>query len=246
VSVLETRLRELSAEIAFPPTPDLAGAVRERLPAAREPWWRRRRVLLAVALSGAALAAGVLAVPSARTAILDWLGIGGVEVRFVDELPARPLAEELDLGERVTLAEARRRADLDVLPPPTSLGRDPEIYLRDPPAGGMVSYLYGGRDETRLLISQFRGDYGRFITKFVDSSQASSTPTVAGVPALWLEGAHLVVYEDDRGLFIEEGTRLARNVLLLQRDGVTYRIEGALDEAEAVDVAERLLSGTAR
>ncbi len=200
-------------------------------------------MLVAVALAGVALA-GVLAVPSARTAILDWLGVGGVEVRFVDELPAVPLARELDLGDRVSLDEARRAADFRVLVPPASLGDDPVVYLRDPPAGGMVSFLYGSPEDTKLLISQFRGDYEPFITKFVESSATSTSRIVAGVPALWLEGAHLVVYRDSDGLFIEEATRLARNVLLLERDGVTYRIEGALDEEEAVDVARRLLAGT--
>ena len=41
--------------------------------------------------------AGVLAVPSARTAIERWLGIGGVKFDFVDKLPERRVVGTPDL-----------------------------------------------------------------------------------------------------------------------------------------------------
>ena len=68
---LELRLRDLGESIAYPPTPDLARAVRLRLAERRLPWWRRRPAL-AIALAVLAVSvAAVLAVPPARTAV-EW------------------------------------------------------------------------------------------------------------------------------------------------------------------------------
>src|SRR6476619_3983386 len=101
---LEPQLRALGGELEWPATPDLAAAVRPRL--------ERRRQLpgrpLAIALAVLVLAlAAALAVPSARSAILRFLGIEGVTVQRVDKLPqAAPLGT---LGDRITMAAARRR-----------------------------------------------------------------------------------------------------------------------------------------
>src|SRR3954451_13824401 len=92
---------ELAAlEVAWPPTPDLAGAVLARLeeeaapgPAPARRAWRRsrragarsaRRFAPVVAWAAAALV-GVLAItmaasPSARSAILEWLGLKSVKI----------------------------------------------------------------------------------------------------------------------------------------------------------------------
>src|SRR3712207_8362775 len=74
----------------------------------------------------------------------------------------------LDLGERLTLRQARARAGFDVAEPPGELGR-PAVYLRFPPAGGMVTYLYGrpGRDRksTRLNSSHANISYAVFCLK---------------------------------------------------------------------------------
>ncbi len=84
---LERQLRELGAEVAYPSTPDIAAAVMARVGAGRQPLLASRRVLaLGLAIATVAIGA-VMAVPQARTAILDWLGVGGVEIRLVDELP---------------------------------------------------------------------------------------------------------------------------------------------------------------
>ncbi len=99
---LDVALRELGREIEFPPTPDIASAVRGRLERPRR--WRRP---VAIALAVLAVAVGaVLAVPPARTAVLDWLGLSSVRIVRVDELPPTPAVERLELGRQVSLEQA--------------------------------------------------------------------------------------------------------------------------------------------
>ncbi|MFN2469861.1 MAG: hypothetical protein ABR583_02520 [Gaiellaceae bacterium] len=242
MSELERELHALAGSVAWPAEPDLAAAVRAQLGA--EPPRRIRlrldRRSLAVAFAVLVLAlAGVLAVPSARSAILEWLGIPGVELEFVDELPGLAVTNDLQLGERVRLADARRRAGYELVRPPEELGK-PLIYFREPPEGGQVAFVYGTLQRMRLLIAEFRGSYEPYITKIIDSTTTDVDRfRIGGEPALWLDGAHLVAYEDEVGTFVETA-RLANKVLLWERDGLTFRLEGALTKEQAVEVAEAM------
>jgi hypothetical protein len=238
VTELELQLQDLAPAIAFPPTPDLASAVRARLEAAPRRGWRPSRRALAIAFAVLVVAvAGVLAVPSARTAILEWLGIKGVELEFVDKLPPRAVSTDLDLGEATTLERAQRRAGFDVVAPPKELGR-PIVYFREPPDGGMVSFLYGRPGRVRLLLSEFRGEYRPFIHKMVRETTRIVPVRVDGEPAVWLEGAHFIAYRDASGVFQSEQVRIAGRVLLWRHDGLTFRLEGAATRQQAIDFAE--------
>ena len=68
---LESALRALGAQIEFPATPDLASGLRGRL---ERPRSRRRPLIIALAALVVVVGA-ILAVPPARTAVLDWLGL---------------------------------------------------------------------------------------------------------------------------------------------------------------------------
>src|SRR5204863_3560687 len=138
---LETRLVALAADAEFPPTPDLAAAVRARLGEAPAPaatgWFRRRRALaVAVACALVVPAAAVAAVPAARHAVLDWLGLRSVRVRTVPALPpappgpgSRPSGRPgADLGRRATLARARAQLPFSVRVP-RALGSPPRVFL---------------------------------------------------------------------------------------------------------------------
>ena len=114
MSGLEHELHALAPLVEWPDEPDVAPAVAVRIAAPRS---RRRpsfRVGAALAVVLLALAVA-LAVPPARTAIFDWLGIGSARIVRVDELPPLQLNASLELlGERTTLADARRRAGFPV------------------------------------------------------------------------------------------------------------------------------------
>ncbi|HEX5504158.1 MAG TPA: hypothetical protein VFW96_16150 [Thermomicrobiales bacterium] len=94
---LERALSDLGARLAYPPTPDLARAVRGRLVAApppRRPFWAAfapapRRLALALVALALLLAAILGAVPATRTAIADYLGLRGIRIVYVTpSLPA--------------------------------------------------------------------------------------------------------------------------------------------------------------
>jgi hypothetical protein len=233
---LELQLRALGAEIDFPAEPDLRGAIRARV--ARRRGGRRRWLVVAVAALAIAVA-GVLAVPSARTAIKDWLGFGAVRFRFVDELPPRAVSSEPDLGVRMALQDAQDRASFRIVSPPDELGK-PTVYLRDPPRGGLVSFLYGTPEQARLIVSELRGDFHPFLEKTLSQSTVAESVEIDGREGWWLEGAHFVEYADAAGRFGASPPRLAGHVLLWMRGPVTYRLEGPLTKKQAIEIADSI------
>jgi hypothetical protein len=233
---LELQLRALGAELDFPAEPDLRAAVRERV--GRRRFGRRRWLIVALAVLAVAIA-GVLAVPSARTAIKDWLGFGPVKFEFVDELPAKPVTSELDLGVRTSLQDARDRASFRIVVPPDDLGK-PTLYLRSPPRGGLVSFLYGTPENARLIVSEAPGDVAPFLQKTLSHTNTAESVDINGAEGWWLEGAHLVEYADAAGRFSDLPTRLSGDVLLWMKGGVLYRLEGPLTKQQAVEIAESI------
>jgi hypothetical protein len=155
---LERALAELAADLEFPPTPDLAGAVATRLdeapararrrPAGRWGRWGWRRLAVA-GLAAVLLAAAVLvASPGTREAVARRLGLRGVGVELggpppptVTTRPGQRL--DLGLGERVTLEEARRRVGFPVLVPGAAGFRQPAAVYVDQavPADGRVDLV---------------------------------------------------------------------------------------------------------
>jgi hypothetical protein len=217
---LDAALRELGRQVEFPPTPDLASQLRGRLERPRR--WRRP---LAVALAVLVVAVGaVLAVPPARTAILDWLGLRGVSIVRVDELPPTSPVGRLDLGRRVTLEEA----------PPWTLVPDEKpdsVWVDD----GTVNLLWGTPDDVRLLLTEFRGE--AFIEKLIEPNVDVEPVSVNGLPGAWLEQPHVVMFKDPSGRLRDNEGRLAGKTLIWQDGDLTLRLEGDLSKAEALRIA---------
>jgi hypothetical protein len=223
---LEAALRELGREVAFPRTPDLASAIRGRLERPRV--WRRP---VAIAFAVAVVAVGaVLAVPQARTAILDWLGLRNVSVVRVEKLPPAPATGRLDLGRQVTLEEARRRAPWLLVP-----DRKPDsIYVNTSLPGGKVTLLWGTPSEVRLLLTEFTGK--AYIEKIVQS-ESPVEPVQIGDAGAWFEGPHVVMFQDRNGTFRESRARLAASTLVWQTGDVTLRLEGDISKEDALRIA---------
>ena len=223
MSELERALRGLAPELAWPEAPDVA----RRLELGQRP--RRRLVpLLAAALALAAIAVA-LAVPDARTSILRFLHLGGVTIERVSTLPQadeRPLAAAL--GPTITPEAAAVVLGRPFLLPDVA-GRRPALHARD----GVVSALLAAPEP--VLLSEL-GSSG-FLKKLAgDATSVEPVAVADGVEGLWLTGS--------RHVFFGPGLppRLAGNVLLFERDGVTFRLEGrALTKARALALTREIL-----
>jgi hypothetical protein len=245
---LDRDLRELRVE--WPETPDVAAAVRARLAAAPTPRRRRRlRPALAYALAAIAAAAaiGLAASPSARSDILEFLGLKSVEIERREPRVATGPAD-LDLGRRLSLAEARREAGFPVqvpdLPP---LGEPDTVYFDAGP--GRVSLVYGARPgiptarETRagLLVAEMRATVGPLIQKTLGEGTRLERFDVDGDPAYFISGrVHGFAYEDENDTPHFEEPRLAGNVLLVERDKLLLRVEGRVTRDQAVRIVRSM------
>ena len=149
-----SQLRALGPAIDFPPTPDLRPRVRDAPrpappPAAGGCSWSRSPC-------SSSRSPACSRFPSARSAILDWLGIGGVKFEFVDQLPARagdqrarPGREDVAGGRRGSVRRSGswcRR---------TTWGRR-RCTSATRRAAALVSFLYGTPEHARLIVSELR------------------------------------------------------------------------------------------
>jgi hypothetical protein len=260
---LEARLERLGAELDFPETPDVVAVVAERLrapggaaPVSGRSAPRGRRALsiqwraLVLALVALLILAGgvVAAVPDARNAVLEFFGLRGATVERRTELPPAPPPRPLDLGEHVTLKEARDRVDFRPLIP---AGLPPgRAYVRSAVPGGELSLAYpptGGLREAKstglgLLATEFRGDLApELIGKMTGQATKVERLSLDGSRAIWIEGApHFFFYRDPQGEFHDNELRLAANVLLVQRGRMLVRLEGAFDRAKAIELYRSL------
>ncbi|MGH2746850.1 MAG: hypothetical protein ACRDKB_02850 [Actinomycetota bacterium] len=253
---LGAALAEVGAHVRYPETPDLAAAVRARIdtaPARRRVSWSPtwRRVAFAAAVIVVLVAGTLFASPAARRAVADLLGIGGVAIVVEEErgpAPEPTTPAELNLGDAVSLAEGRAQADFSVgVPTSTSLGTPDAVFFSDDVEGGRVSFTYQAdenlpaADETGLgaLLMQFRADIGQDLIKRVPFEGGRVRPVeVAGAPGFWITGApHEVYFVAPDGEVRADTVRLAANVLLWERDGVSLRLESDLSLKRALRIA---------
>jgi hypothetical protein len=196
--------------------------------------------------------------PEARNAIADRLGLKGVLIRWVDEVPTPEpsrVGAPLLLGRPVSLEDAQAAVDFPVLVPAAGFSTPQEIYLLDQDQGPMVSFVYPAApglpatDETGVgaLLTQFKGEADRdLIEKGLRNDGAQETHleavSVGGEPGYWISGAphtfFLVCY--DAGECRQERYRLAGNVLIWEQDGVTLRLESVLPRDDALAIAESI------
>jgi len=208
---LEQELRAIGVEL--PAEPDVQARVLARL---ERP---RRRPWLVPAVVALAVVASLFAIPQTRAAILRVLHIGSVEIRR-EETEPRATPGPLPLGTRVSLEQARDAARIELAVP-----RDYEAIYAD---GPFVTFVL----RPRVWLLEFRGSGFPILRKEVGPGTRIDETSVGGAPAMWVEGPHVVFRGPQR--------RLAGNVLIWTRSDATYRLEGALTQDEAVEVAQSL------
>ena len=252
VDALELQLADLAPAVQFPPTPDLATPVGVRLRTPRALPFRRsfrRSLLLAAAL--------VLLVVGAAFAVRYGLELLSIEFGPVPTLAPTPthspgdLGAGLRLGEPLTLNQLPTEADF-LVRVPDALGAPDAIYL-GLGLRGQVAFVYAPRPDlpasdllqgAGLLITQNQGKPDEGLAhKIVNTSGATVTNVdVDGAPGIWISGApHIVWYlAPDGRTFINESRRVVGDTLAWERDGVLYRIEGAISLERALEIAESM------
>ncbi len=256
---LAHQLEELAPQLAWPPTPPLADSVAARIEAAPayRPRPARLRVAVGALLVAVALVAATLVLsPGARRAAADLLGLGDIHITTGPRsaLPSPPIpaiATPLDLGRPVTAAQASQRIGFAVrIPARADFAQPDAVYFSTPPPAGEVSLAYLPRPDlpaaaqtgVGLLVTEFRaGIASGYFAKLAGPDTIIETVTVHGSNGYWLSGApHGVLYQDDRGEVFGDTLRLATNTLIWQAGPLTFRIEGDIDKARALAIAESI------
>ena len=231
---LETALSKLAASVDWPDaSPHLPTRVTARIEAVQaqrwQPVWRR----LVIALSIVSIVVGVLVFsPSARQAVANLFSTAGIRIDFTTDPPPATGAE-LDLGERINLADIAQQLDFVLRHPAgEEPGQPSEVYLtRD----GQVNMVWEGSQTlpvagdtgVALLLTQSNAGNGpSFAYKTISPNTEVQIVMVEGVPGLWIEGApHTITLLDSEANPVDVSTRLAANVLLWEANGINYRLE---------------------
>jgi hypothetical protein len=252
-------LYELGERLDLPATEDPVGAAvgRIRAPATfsrrkwspQRPFQARERVWLAAAAVILVALVATLVVPPSRHAVADWLGIGKVTVTYTDEVPDA-VGRTYDLGIPVSQAQAIARADRAgwALEAPRTAGDPAQAFVGRP--AGAVTLVWAPSEELPeiddsgigLLLMAIPGttDAGG-VTKAGTSGMTIELVRVGDSPAYWIAGdPHEVVITDAHGDPVHDASRLAGNTLVWTEGDVTYRLESALDQGEAVELASTL------
>jgi hypothetical protein len=263
---LEKRLAELGGRLELPAAPGLAARVSaelragERVEPARRlgkrpdpsrPAAPRLRLALLVALAMLLLAAGaVAAVPSARHAVLEFLGLRGETIERVPRLPENVRAKpNWKLGRPTTLAAARHGLTFEPVLPRGLAGPN-GVFLDSEILGGALNLTYPpqpGLPRSRLtgvglLIDELNGQAAPgFYGKMVPRDARIERFRFEGHFAVWVEGLHAFFYKPSADYTFHIGhSRLAANALLIQRGNILVRLEANFDKPSAIRIARTI------
>jgi hypothetical protein len=251
-SDVDAALRMLSGKVRFPETPALAPSVRARLEGRGEaparPAWPFRQFAAVAATLAVLIIGATFAIPASRTAIADWFDLPGVTI-IADDPEVQPvLGVPLDLGEPVSLDQARSEVKFQVLVPKLDwLGEPDEVYLDRNSVGGAVSFVYHADDDlpaaeetgVGLLLTQFQGHINpEMYVKGTPKGVEVERVVVNRGEALWISGEpHTIWFIDAERNVIEDTLRFAGNTLLWRYGDLTLRLESALDFETALEIA---------
>jgi hypothetical protein len=249
---VEATLRDLGDRLDVPPVGDLAEGVATRIERletqAHAPRRRWTVPVVAAAAVLVVLATVVAVLPEPRQAVARWFGIGGVRFELTGDGPLDPdVSSELDLGAPVAAEEAAGAVPFE-LGLPGAIGPPAAAYVGRPPDG--ISMVWPPAPElpevgdtgVGLLLTEFPGSTTEtLVRKELGTGTRLEQVTVDGRDGYWITGApHVVTYLDPAGDPHFDRVRLAGNTLLWEVDGVTHRLESALDLEAMFDLAESL------
>jgi len=247
----EEQLQVIARTFPYPPTPDLAGAVQQRLAhrGALPRGFRLLRPTLAFLLALIILLVGLLVVPPVRATLLEWLQIGAVRIWLVEPTPnptsapqptPTPLASLFDLAGATTLAEAQQQAGFPLRLPtyPADLGAPDGVFFQE--IGGPVVVLVwlGPAQSIRVRFSLHILGPNTFAEK--GNATRLAQTMVNGRPAFWTDGPYLLAYRRGATVDMDMQRLVEGHVLIWTEDELTYRLETGGSLAEAIAIAESL------
>src|SRR5689334_14575780 len=198
--VLEQRLTDAGRVLSYPPTPDIAGAVRAQIAQPRRSHLSRR--LLWAALIIALLLTALMAVPEVRAAVLRFLRIGSVTIFQTEPTPTAtptgtftpaPTATLIyslqSLKGRMSLDEARKQFGYPIRLPtyPADLGLPDSVFLQYFGDNFVVLvWLDAPRKDVRLTLHILspNAQVNKIQPKIIERT------TVNGNEALWTQGPY--------------------------------------------------------
>lgn len=258
---LEIQLRALGRLLAIPSGPSTPLAARvtarlldERPQRARCGWlWPSLRFRRSTIL---ALAAALIITAIAAAAV--GLNLPGLRIIF-GPLPSLPPTATpgtsnahlpgalLGLGSLVSPEEAQALVDFALVrPSDPDIGPPDATYVRL----GRVAFVWAPTPtlpattdrEIGLLLNEFHGTYDETVVeKVADSGTHVEPVTVNGSAGYWIAGApHFMRYRDPSGEPMDDTYRGVGQTLIWAANGVTFRLETALDRDAAIRLAESL------
>jgi hypothetical protein len=230
VSDLERELTDLAAHLDVPTGGDWKDDLTRRITAPTPIHGRKRQSVLVAAAAVAVVAAGVLTVAPARSAVAGWLGIGAVEVSHGPPPSTSSPPSPTTTRPPLDLAAAQRQVDFEITPP-SDAGEPSRVTVDRQVPGGLVTLTYD--DFTVVEIATHPDE--PTIAKFIEGGPIDDV-VVHGHAGMWIPEAHRIGYIDRAGALDFDTLRRAGPVLLWTVDDVTYRVEGpaTLDAAMAV------------
>ena len=251
----EQTVHSLARAYGYPPTPEIAAAVRQQLDGPQQlsarPVWQRPALVFAALLLALALA---LAVPAVRAAVREWLQIGAVRIVLtppatepaVRDTEAAPTAvaptatATLPLSGSLTAAEAQAQAGFELrLPTGVPADRLPDaIYVQALPYSSTEKVVISVWDDPerpgKPILSLYQIASANCCMKGAWASGGAETE-VGGEQAYWVEGPHPLSLDSGESWSLVPGS-----VLIWTDDVFTYRLESTLGMQETVRVAESI------
>ena len=249
---IENRLHSITSGMEYPPTPDIASHVRERLrPSARSRFIPRK---LAWSLTIVfVLVSSIVLIPPVRAAVIEFIQIGIVRIfpqpTEAPETLVPPTATPTiqfpsliplldDLAGETNLEDAQEIVSYQILLPtyPSDLGSPDHVYVQDV-EGAMTVLVWVDplQPENVTMSLHFIPVRHWAINKF--GPEIIEETTVNGERALWAEGPYPLFLSNGNVEFVR---LIEGHVLIWESDGVTYRLETDLGMEEAIKIAESL------
>src|SRR5688572_29705557 len=246
----ETRLKELTGEFSYPATPPIARKVMERIrvrPSSNRLPLRKLTWTLAILLI---TFVSLMAVPTVRAAVIEFIQIGVVRIFPSNEpLPNQtpepqttqtavptsliPFLESIS-GE-TSLEEARQIARYP-LSLPADLGEPDRVFVQEAAEAMVILVWTDKKNPQQVEMSLHLIPQYSWVIKKANFETVELT-TVHGEQAAWTTGPYPLIM-NNRDI---QYTRLIEGHVLIWTEGdLTYRLETDLSMEEAIKIAESL------